>query len=353
MQELTQRAEEMMGSKRFASAAYYYGQAAAADPNDPDLPRLVRLAESHFSCDDVAGSDVLHKPNEHVALRVCVGAVALALPCLVSLAWAYGPTEDGVQFTVRGRTLHIRSEYEGAANSNELAKTITAVRSEGRDLQGWTGGSVWPAAQLLSRVLVAVAANDVADKRVLELGTGCGMPGLVAGSLGAREVWLTDHATVMAKANLEANFEPQERQRRFRVHQLSWGNPAHIASAMPPFDLLLGADISYKIEDFATLAHTISMLSHVGTVVWWASADGNCNDPTAVSAPFWAQLHASGFLLTDMTDTDEATRAFNSWGSVMSWELKPIERLANYLVRDRRYFLGTQIISVTRMVKTG
>ena len=189
-------------------------------------------------------------------------------------------------------------------------------------------------------------------RRVLELGAGCGMPGLVAGEVGAKEVWLTDRATVMARANLEMNFE-QRHRKRFHVHQLSWGDQAHVASTTPPFDVLLGADINYNVADLVSLASTIDMLSKIGTVVWWATADGNCNDPTSLAGPFWSTLQSLGFELTDMTETEAvqaATRDLNSWTSLLSHS--PLERLADYLVRDRRYFIGTQVISVTRMVKT-
>jgi predicted RNA methylase len=345
---LKQQADEMMGDGRFASAAHHYGRAMALAPDDPELLQLKRLAEARFLLDD----DVLPTSlDEHLKLRLGVAAVALCLPCLVVLALAHGTSDTGVRFTLPSdQTLVIRSEHEGAAISSDLAASLAAVRAEGRDLRGWTGGTVWQAGQILARVLVAVAAEDVIGRRVLELGTGCGMPGLVAGGLGAEEVWLTDHATPMAQANLDENFGPDERW-RFSVHQLSWGNVDHIAQAGPPFELLLGADISYNGADLSTLASTMAALSQPGTVVWWATADGNCDDPDSVGGPFWEELRAHGFQLTDLTESvvvQSATSEVNGWLSLLT--RGPIERLAEYVLRDRRYFLGTQKISVTRMV---
>lgn len=198
-------------------------------------------------------------------------------------------------------------------------------------------------AHLNLRVVVCVFLG----KRVLELGTGLGMPGLAAGALGAREVWLTDHAIIMAQANLQANFQEHERG-RFHVHQLSWGNAAHIADARPPFELLLGSDISYNAGDLTTLASTMAALSQPGSVVWWATADGNCNDASSVGGQFYASLRKHGYRLTDMSSEPAVVAAVDD---VSGWfSRSPLERLAQYVVRDRRYFLGTKTISVTRMV---
>ena len=65
------------------------------------------------------------------------------------------------------------------------------AREEGRDLGGWTGGSVWESSRILASVLVALREELVVGKNVLELGAGCGLPGLTAGALGASETHIT------------------------------------------------------------------------------------------------------------------------------------------------------------------
>ena len=59
------------------------------------------------------------------------------------------------------------------------------------DLEGWTGGAIWESGQVLARLLSA-EPERVWGKGILELGCGCGLVGLTAGALGARQVTLAD-----------------------------------------------------------------------------------------------------------------------------------------------------------------
>ena len=111
-----------------------------------------------------------------------------------------------------GRGLHIRTELEareeGEGGGNAAARLVAAsaaTKNEGRDLVGtdrtgtpsnersgafdplfagcrsvqggWTGGSIWESGEVLARVLVSWSDELVTGKRVLELGTGCGLVG--------------------------------------------------------------------------------------------------------------------------------------------------------------------------------
>ncbi len=59
------------------------------------------------------------------------------------------------------------------------------------------GVALWPAAIALAHD-VASRADGVAGRRVLELGSGTGLPGIVAASLGARVVQTDRNALVMS-----------------------------------------------------------------------------------------------------------------------------------------------------------
>merc|ERR1712061_664360 len=124
-----------------------------------------------------------------------------------------------------------------------------------------TGCAVWEAADILAELLSAEPAR-VRGKRVLELGCGCGMLGLAAGALGAREVVLTDEVLTLASHNVDTNFSQQpDLHGRFKVLNLSWGNQEHILATGPPYDVILGSDILWDGAQHDDLAKTLIRLS--------------------------------------------------------------------------------------------
>lgn len=100
------------------------------------------------------------------------------------------------------------------------------------------GFLLWESAVALAQMLVE-QAGQLAGLRVLELGAGMGLPGLVARSLGA-QVWQTDHepyTLTIAAANAPRNGITG-------IHQFlaDWRDWDHTEQ----YDLLLGADILYE-----------------------------------------------------------------------------------------------------------
>jgi predicted nicotinamide N-methyase len=100
------------------------------------------------------------------------------------------------------------------------------------------GFLLWESAIALANLLVR-QANQLPGKRVLELGTGVGLPGLVARSLGA-EVWQTDHEPqTLALAALNAQQNGVTGLHHFLADWAHWTHTDR-------YDLLLGADILYE-----------------------------------------------------------------------------------------------------------
>ncbi|MCL4860236.1 MAG: methyltransferase domain-containing protein [Caldilineaceae bacterium] len=100
------------------------------------------------------------------------------------------------------------------------------------------GYLLWESAVALANWLAGHAAL-VAGRRVLELGAGMGLPGLVAASLGAH-VWQTDHepqTLAIAAHNAEQN--DVGGIQRFVADWRAWDHTDQ-------YDLLLGADILYE-----------------------------------------------------------------------------------------------------------
>ena len=112
--------------------------------------------------------------------------------------------------------------------------------SEGRDRLPY-GVVLWPAAIALAHEVAsragAIAAGAI-DGRVLELGAGTGLPGIVAASFGARVVQTDRHELAMhvCRRNGERN---GERTIEYRMADwAAWDDDAR-------YDWILGSDILY------------------------------------------------------------------------------------------------------------
>jgi predicted nicotinamide N-methyase len=104
---------------------------------------------------------------------------------------------------------------------------------------------LWESAVGLSQRLVE-EPGLVEGKRVLELGAGTGLPGLVARSLGAH-VWQTDQMEdVLSVAALNERENALAGIQRFRADWRDWGEQAS-------FDVILGADILYDAAMYGSI----------------------------------------------------------------------------------------------------
>jgi predicted nicotinamide N-methyase len=102
------------------------------------------------------------------------------------------------------------------------------------------GVALWPAAIALAHDIVSRAA-DLSGKRVLELGSGTGLPGIVAASLGARVVQTDRDELAMSacKRNCERNRVEAVEHRL--ADWTSWEDAGQ-------YDWIVGSDILYGVE---------------------------------------------------------------------------------------------------------
>ena len=66
---------------------------------------------------------------------------------------------------------------------------------------------MWKSGGELAKFIINQGPEFWANKRVAELGCGCGMAGLTAAAMGAAHVLLTDQVTAGADHNLSANVQ--------------------------------------------------------------------------------------------------------------------------------------------------
>jgi predicted nicotinamide N-methyase len=114
------------------------------------------------------------------------------------------------------------------------------------------GVVLWPAAVALAHE-VAARAGEFGGRRVLELGAGTGLPGIVAASLGARVVQTDRHELALAvcRRNGARNGVGPDAPARRRRHAAPRPAPSSTAGRLGAwddaarYDWILGADVIY------------------------------------------------------------------------------------------------------------
>ena len=121
------------------------------------------------------------------------------------------------------------------------------------DLDAGLGGTLFDGSVALARLLESMAKDQPAflqGKRVLELGSGCGLPGLLAGKLGAAQVVLTDIAQCVEL--MQENIDGNDLGDCVSAAALNWtlSNDADSVEKEfgSNFDFILAADVVYSPE---------------------------------------------------------------------------------------------------------
>ncbi|XP_074532771.1 EEF1A lysine methyltransferase 3-like [Halichoeres trimaculatus] len=129
---------------------------------------------------------------------------------------------------------------------------------------------VWEAAIQLCRYFEEQAV-ELRGKRVIELGAGTGVVGILAARIGA-VVTLTDLPLVLPQlqTNISANMPPSGWPNTHPVAlPLSWGEDQ--MNFPSDWDLVLGADIVYLPETYQPLVETLAHLCKSGGLVYLSS----------------------------------------------------------------------------------
>ena len=114
-----------------------------------------------------------------------------------------------------------------------------------------------------------VAARNVEDQRVLELGCGLGLPSIAA-ALGGAEVLATDwapEALDVSRRNAERNGA------RIETLLADWSRPAALLERAP-FDLVLCADVLYEPRNVDALLELLPQLATGGAARRTGPRDG-------------------------------------------------------------------------------
>jgi len=131
-----------------------------------------------------------------------------------------------------------------------------------------TGFWVWPAARSFATHLMA-NPDIVRGKRVVELGAGAGLCGLVAAALGASEVVLTELGGTMPLLTRNVERNSQACDGRARAVELRWGCDDGEGGKLADFDVIIGCELIYRLgaEVYEALVSSMDKL---------LTADGVC-----------------------------------------------------------------------------
>jgi hypothetical protein len=174
-----------------------------------------------------------------------------------------GKPGDVFEFEIGGMPTDQATEADGFGEPdsielpNDLKLTLCSEVSVGGISDG-TAGFIWCAGRRLA-TLLASQRHLVRNRKVIELGAGCGLVGIAASEAGAAEVLLTDHAAVVPL--LEHNISLNEAKGGnttvlTAAATLEWGSEA--PSKARPYDVVLGSDLLYNTAvDYQKLVRTI------------------------------------------------------------------------------------------------
>lgn len=150
--------------------------------------------------------------------------------------------EDAI--TWRRIQAYVSAHDEGAAQDPDPASLV--------------GAEVWPAAAALCGWL-ADRVDAIHGTSVLELGSGTGVCGIYAASLGAARVLLTDGGSSLLNELIEANLAANHclyAGAQVEFARLEWGGDV----VRERFDYVLASDVTYGHDSHRALAATIGAL---------------------------------------------------------------------------------------------
>lgn len=167
-------------------------------------------------------------------------------------------TNNDMQVLVGSRTYELSETLQ----SDELAPIFA---------DAWTASRVWDASTFLSTHLVEFAAtqqhpfnmrthphdadkddsvlsNSSSPATVIELGSGCGLTGLVAASLGGDVVLTDQRETVeLLQRNVAANAASDSERARLAVCEFTWGSDPAAELPRSTYDYILVSDCTLRL----------------------------------------------------------------------------------------------------------
>ncbi|ESR54727.1 S-adenosyl-L-methionine-dependent methyltransferase superfamily protein [Citrus sinensis] len=139
---------------------------------------------------------------------------------------------------------------------------------------GVTGSVMWDSGVVLGKFLEHAVDSGMLllhGKKIVELGSGCGLVGCIAALLGA-QVILTDlpDRLRLLKKNIENNLRHGDLRGSAVVTELTWGDDPDQDLIQPLPDYVLGSDVIYSEGAVGDLLDTLLQLCGTQTTIFLA-----------------------------------------------------------------------------------
>ncbi|XP_025197790.1 methyltransferase-like protein 23 [Melanaphis sacchari] len=185
---------------------------------------------------------------------------ALGYNSTISENWMEG--DKGLQYSIKNFTFCTKriNNSKATTSSNQVNEYDSLLVSIPQALEGDYHYYVWPASPVLAWIIWEHRL-ELPGKKILEVGSGTSLPGIVAAKCGAI-VTLTDDPTIpgtlkhVQKCCYMNGLYPEQ----IRVLGLQWGYFFRETLNIGPFDLIIGSDCFYEPTMFEDLIATISFL---------------------------------------------------------------------------------------------
>mmetsp|Transcript_17925 Transcript_17925/g.26528 ORF Transcript_17925/g.26528 Transcript_17925/m.26528 type:complete len:292 (-) Transcript_17925:18-893(-) len=193
-------------------------------------------------------------------------------------------------------------------------KPISLRGSE--DMNHSTGLAVWLGSEVLCDYLLD-HADLVRDKRVIELGAGVGLCGIVAHQLGAKDVLLTD-GDVSVLENVRYNVQQNQihpddtttttTTTTISCPQLIWGQnlDTFLESHGGPADVIIASDVTYITKSIEPMWQTVRHLLLPDGIFLWVMKSSS-QDPSDIVPEIGSRY---GFTKTNKIEDDDGVYLF-------------------------------------------
>jgi predicted nicotinamide N-methyase len=156
--------------------------------------------------------------------------------------------------------------YQSTRDSNLVLNVVV-------DPQAGIAFQLWPAAHVMCRWLESQPTSFLSGKKIIELGAGCGLVGLLCASnaFDASMVTITDLPNVIPhiNANIDANVGVFLSRDKVNAAALAWGQEDTWKHDFPTgsYDIILLSDCLYWESLFEPLLKTLLQLTNAETTV--------------------------------------------------------------------------------------